>query len=101
MMLGLASVARADKATDEARKFYDQGTKYYALGRFPEAIENYEKAFEIKPDPIFLYNIAQAHRLNNNFERAKFFYKSFLRQMPDAPNRADVEKRISEMDAAL
>ncbi len=102
LLCSLAEASWADKKTEtEARTYYDQGTKYYALGRFEEAIQNYEKAFELRPDPVLLYNIAQAYRLSKNFERALFFYKSFLRNMPDAPNRPEVERRIGEMEAAL
>jgi tetratricopeptide (TPR) repeat protein len=93
--------ARADRKTDaQAKSFYDEGTKYYSLGDFPKAIERYKKAFELKPDAVFLYNIAQAYRLSNDFTQALFFYKSFLRNLPNAPNREEVENRIKEMDEA-
>ena len=99
LLCSLAEASWADKKTEtEARTYYDQGTKYYALGRFEEAIQNYEKAFELRPDPVLLYNIAQAYRLSKNFERALFFYKSFLRNAPDAPNRAQIEERIAELE---
>ncbi|MCC6995134.1 MAG: tetratricopeptide repeat protein [Deltaproteobacteria bacterium] len=99
--LGTSS-ARADKKSDaEAKELYQEGTKYYNLGDFAKAVENYKKAYEKKPDPVFLYNIAQAYRLSNDFTQALFFYKSFLRNLPDAPNQAEVERRISEMQEAL
>jgi len=96
-----AGLARADKKSDaEAKKAYMDGTKYYNLGDFTKAIENYKKAYEFKPDAVFLYNIAQSYRLSNDFTQALFFYKSFLRNLPDAPNRAEVERRITEMEDA-
>ncbi|MCC6997726.1 MAG: tetratricopeptide repeat protein [Deltaproteobacteria bacterium] len=96
-----AAVARADKKSDaEAKKAYMDGTKYYNLGDFPKAIEHYKRAYELKPDAVFLYNIAQSYRLSNDFTQALFFYKSFLRNLPDAPNRAEVERRITEMEDA-
>jgi len=98
----VGATAHADKKSDAAaKKFYEDGTKYYSLGDFTRAIENYKKAFELKPDAVFLYNIAQAYRLSNDFNQALFFYKSFLRNMPTAPNKAEVEKRIAEMEEAL
>ncbi len=71
-----AAVARADKKSDaEAKKAYMDGTKYYNLGDFPKAIEHYKRAYELKPDAVFLYNIAQSYRLSNDFTQALFFYK--------------------------
>ena len=96
-----AGVARADKKIDaEAKQAYMDGTKYYNLGDFTKAIEHYKRAYELKPDAVFLYNIAQSYRLSNDFTQALFFYKSFLRNLPDAPNRAEVERRITEMEDA-
>ncbi|MGC9983502.1 MAG: hypothetical protein ABSF35_07695 [Polyangia bacterium] len=92
----------ADKKSNaEARRAYEDGTKFYNLGDFDRAISNYKKAFEIKPEPVFLYNIAQAYRLKGDLQQAMFFYKSYLRTSPDADNRAEVEGRIKEMDALL
>ncbi len=96
-----AGLAHADKKSDaEAKKAYMDGTKYYNLGDFTKAIEHYKRAYELKPDAVFLYNIAQSYRLSNDFTQALFFYKSFLRNLPDAPNRAEVERRITEMEDA-
>ena len=96
-----AGLARADKKTDaEAKQAYMDGTKYYNLGDFTKAIEHYKKAYELKPDAVFLYNIAQSYRLSNDFTQPLFFYKSFLRNLPDTPNRAEVERRITEMEDA-
>ena len=102
VLLGLSGVALADKKSDaEAKQFYLEGTKYYNLGNFKLAVENYTKAYEKKPDPVFLYNIAQSYRLANDFGQALFFYKSFLRNLPDPPNRTEVERRITEMEETI
>ncbi len=100
------SSARADKKADEAKKeqarvFYAEGTKAYNLGNFELAIKNYKDAYNALPEPVFLYNIAQAYRLAGDFNQALFFYKSFMRNMPTAPNIAEVERRVAEMEAAL
>jgi tetratricopeptide (TPR) repeat protein len=80
---------------------YNQGMKQYTLGHFPDAIEEFEKAYDLKPEPIFLYNIAQSHRQNKNPERALFFYRRYLEAEPQAKNRAEIEKRMQEMQALL
>jgi tetratricopeptide (TPR) repeat protein len=89
----------AENKENESKRWYQEGTKRYNLGDFEEAIDAYKKGYDAKADPVFLFNIAQSYRLWGKPERAIFFYKSFLRNMPDAPNRAEVERRIDEMQA--
>jgi hypothetical protein len=107
MMLVLAPIAaRAAAPTSEAdkkaaRPHYEKGAVEYNLGHFSEAIKEFEKAYELDRAPILLFNIAQAHRQNGNNERAAFFYRRYLEQAPDAANRAEVEKRIKDLDEAM
>jgi tetratricopeptide (TPR) repeat protein len=61
--------------------------KAYTLGHFPEAIEEFEKAYEMRSEPIFLYNIAQSHRQSNSPQRAIFFYRRYLEADPNVKNR--------------
>jgi len=101
LSLGAGAAIAKPKSTDKdlaAKQAYEEATKAYNLGKFDKAIEAYERAYDLKPDPVFLFNIAQSHRLNNNFKQALFFYKSFLRNAPDAPNRAQIEERIAELE---
>jgi hypothetical protein len=85
----------------EAKRHFEEGTKHFNLGEFARAASEYRAAYTAKPDPVFLYNIAQSYRLGNDLERAVFFYRSFLRNMPKAPNRREVEDRIVKLEAQL
>lgn len=96
-----ASTSHAADVDAESKRLYKEGTKQYNLGEFEEAITAYKSGYDAKPDPVFLYNIAQAYRLWGKPDKAVFFYKSFLRNLPEAPNRPEVERRISEMQAEL
>ncbi len=93
--------ARAQSAADSAQQHFDRGAKLYNLGHFQEAIPEFEKAYELDTSPIFLFNIAQSHRQLGNKERALFFYRRYLEQAPNAPNRDDVERRMKDLQAAL
>jgi eukaryotic-like serine/threonine-protein kinase len=97
----VAFVARpvmADKRT--AKAHYEDGTRAYNLGRFPEAIASFEKAYEEDPAAILLFNIAQSHRQLGNHDRALFFYRRYLEADPQSKNRASVERRMEEIRVA-
>jgi tetratricopeptide (TPR) repeat protein len=81
-----------------AKEHYTRGTSFYDLGRYDEAIKEFEAAYQLKNDPAFLYNLAQSYRQAGNHERALHFYKTYLRYVPKAPNRADIEERIKTLE---
>ncbi|MDX2019622.1 MAG: hypothetical protein SF187_05225 [Deltaproteobacteria bacterium] len=99
--LAASSVAHAADPEADSKRLYKEGTKHYNLGEFEEAVTAYKSGYDAKPDPVFLFNIAQAYRLWNKPDKAIFFYKSFLRNLPEAPNRPEVERRIAEMQTEL
>jgi len=107
IIVAAARAARADQPddlaarTEKARTYYQDGTSAYNLGDFQKAIELYKAAYTVRPESVYLYNIAQAYRLDGNLAQALFFYKSYLRNAPDAVNRAEVERRIAELQAAV
>ncbi len=90
-----------DAKKAEAKALYDKGITHYNLGEYDKAIAAFRQAYEISLAPGLLFNIAQAHRLNKDYEQASKLYSTYLRLKPDAPNRADVEARIAEMNAIL
>jgi tetratricopeptide (TPR) repeat protein len=100
-LLVCARPARADQRTEKAREHYVQGDAYYKLDKYSDALHEYEQAYIAKPDPSFLYNIAQCHRLMGNKAEAVKFYRRYLRDAPAAPNRAIAEKHIRDLEAAL
>lgn len=87
--------------TSEAREHYQKGTSFYDLGRYPEAIREFEAAYQIKNDPALLYNLAQSHRLAGNSEQALHFYRTYLRRVPKAPNRTEIEGRITQLEQVI
>jgi hypothetical protein len=93
----LASRARAESA----KTFFDAGVRQYNLGHFQEAIAEFEKAYNVDPAPILLFNIAQSHRQLGDKERALFFYRRYLEQAPNAANKGEVEQRMKDLSASL
>ena len=93
--VSVVSVARADDL-EEAKRLVAEAQTHYKLGRFREALDLYGRAYELHKAPGFFFNIAQCHFQLKGWERAIFFYESYLREKPDAPNRATVEQLIGE-----
>jgi len=95
----VAREASDDAALKRAQGHFRKGEKLFALGRFDDALEQYEKAFEAKPLPGFLFNIAQCHRNLGSFDEAIFSFRKYLRLIPDAENREATEELINELEA--
>ena len=95
----VCSVAVADE--NDAKSLFTRGRTLYALGRFGEAAELFEKAFELKQDPAILYNAAQAHRLGGDKKKALVLYQNYLRLFGEQSNAGEVEKRIVDLKAAI
>ena len=91
----MAPACAAAEDAEKARQLFNQGSKYYDLGQFDKAIEAWQQGYDQKPDPGFLYNIAQAYRQKQDAQRAIFFYKGYLRNSPKAHNRVEVEQKIA------
>lgn len=98
LLLGARGVRAADPS---AKTFFDSGVRHYNLGHFPEAIADFEKAYNVDPAPILLFNIAQSHRQLGDKERALFFYRRYLEQAPNAANKAEVEQRMKDLKESL
>jgi hypothetical protein len=102
LVLALASPALgADGATEQARQHYEIGTQQYDLGHWDDAIREFEKAYELRPDPSFLYNLAQAYRRKGDYRRALDLYKNYLVKVPKTPQRAEIEERINSLQKQI
>ncbi|HVZ74553.1 MAG TPA: tetratricopeptide repeat protein [Polyangia bacterium] len=100
LLLLLAAVAPARaQDTVSAKEHYQRGTSYYDLGRYADAIKEFEAAYQIKNDPALLFNLAQSHRLAGNVDQALHFYKTYLRYVPHPSNRAEIDSRIDQLEA--
>jgi tetratricopeptide (TPR) repeat protein len=82
----------------EAKAHSSRATTLYNLGRFGEALAEYEAAYMAIQDPPFLFNVAQCHRKLGHSQEALDSYRGYLRVAPHAPNRGEVERRIDELE---
>ena len=99
MLVTFGRVAYADDPAERsAKRAYERGQKLFNLQKFDEALEQFQKAYDAKPIPDFLFNIGQCHRNLGDYDAAIFSFKKFLKLDPEAPNREQVEQLIEELE---
>jgi tetratricopeptide (TPR) repeat protein len=101
-LLLLPALASAQNAqTDEARGAFDAGRAAYRAGRFTEALDYFQRAYQLEHQPEILYNIALVHdRLRHDGE-ALDYYRRYLEADPDTEDRANLEARIHVLEQAI
>lgn len=101
LLLALAPLPASarDREEDVARAEFRKGKTAFDLGRFDEALRAYSNAYEHKPMPAFLFNIAQCHKELGNCERAIFFYKRYLDRAGAARDTETVKRLIDNCEA--
>jgi tetratricopeptide (TPR) repeat protein len=103
--LVLATVApvRAQPASDDhkqaAAAHYAEGQRHFAAGEWLRAAGEFEAAYASDPDPVYLYNTAQAYRRGSACARAAESYRRFLAAVPNPPNLDKVHRYLAELDA--
>lgn len=86
----------------EARAHFEKGNAAYALGDYAAAAAEYERAFQLKPDPALLYNAAQSHRVAGNKTRALLLYQNYLRVYGSVvQNGEEVQRHIDTLRKAI
>src|SRR2546427_9276987 len=86
---------------EEARQHAAKAKVHYDLGEFDKAAEEYILVYRLRPLPALLFNIAQSYRQAGQYEKAKQFYKAYLRENPDSQTTAAVKKALKEIDELL
>jgi tetratricopeptide (TPR) repeat protein len=101
-LLLLAAPALATPTPEQrkvARLHYEKAVNHFNLGEYGPAGDEFREVYKAVPQPVILYDAAQAYRLADDTQQALTLYQSFLRVSPNAPVRAEVEKRIRDLQA--
>ncbi|MBA3451722.1 MAG: hypothetical protein H0T42_01345 [Deltaproteobacteria bacterium] len=67
-------------------------------GRYVDAVEQFKVAYQLDPNPDYLFKIAEAYRLAHDCSNAAESYRRFLTKAPNPPNVDQIERRIVEQD---
>ncbi len=88
----------APPATDlEAERHATLGQRFLERGDGQRAVEEFRRAYEVKADPRYLYDIATAYDHAGLDAQARFYYERYLEAVPDAPDREDVEEHLATL----
>src|SRR3954468_4636318 len=96
-----AEEAAPNSPATEARSHYQKATALFNLGEFADAAAEYKEAYKSLPEPVFLYNIAQAYRLAGDLQKAAFFYTSYARNAKDPATKREAELRAKKLEAQI
>jgi hypothetical protein len=103
--------ATEDTATTEARQHFADGLRLYKDGDFDAALVQFERAYEKKPNPKVLYNIAQTYFQLREYVEAREAMSRYLEEAGPSiePERraqattdlAQLQKRIAKISLTV
>lgn len=85
----------------EADRHFKSGVALYKEGKFTEALAEFERAYEIAPHPLVLYNIAGCHRELSNYAESVKYSRRFLEEGKGVVSKARLTAAQNELDTVL
>src|SRR5450432_105152 len=99
------AASAGDNAIKIAQSSFDEGQIAFLSSDFDKAAEDFKKAYDARPFPQFLYNIAASyHRKGkaksdpDSYDKAVTYYKRYLDEEKNAQDKDKVEKAISVLE---
>ncbi len=89
-----------DHARAEALALFEAGVAAYRAGRYESAIERFQAAYSLSPEPVLLYNLARAQDRAEQYEAAVESYRRYLSTESEIEDREEITRRIAELEAA-
>jgi hypothetical protein len=96
VLLTLAASARGVPSAEEQRLFAE-GLKAFDAGDARAAERAWKEGYAVAHDPAFLVRIGEAEEKAGAPAEAADTYRRYLREAPDAADRADIEQRLARL----
>jgi tetratricopeptide (TPR) repeat protein len=106
VVLGLGGHAAAQETghepPPEAMTLFESAREHYRNGRYPEAIEELERALVLDPAaPTLLFNLGRVYELTGDYDRSIATYERLLALIgPDAEEREQTETTLARLRGA-
>jgi tetratricopeptide (TPR) repeat protein len=95
-------------ALRKAQAAFDQAQSDFLQGKYDEAARRFQDAYDARPFPSFLYNVAATFHTKGKkqsdpvaYQKAIDTYRKYLAADPQATDKAKVEKAISVLEAEI
>lgn len=98
-LAAVASTAAAEDDVSDAREHFRRGMRLIAEDQYAKGISELERAYELRPHPSVLYNIARAYTETGKYRKAIRYHERYLET--DPPDRAKVEGFIEALRRQL
>lgn len=96
-----AASARAEEAIDDpterAAEHYRRGSELYGAGEYDRAIEEFLAAWALAPEPLLLFNVAQAYLAKGDRRMAYEYYRKYVDADPQGQAAEIARARIAEL----
>jgi tetratricopeptide (TPR) repeat protein len=99
---------QAELALKKAQASFDQAQGEFLQGKYEEAARSFQDAYDARPFPSFLYNVAATYHTKGKkdsdpvaYQKAIDAYRKYLTADPQAPDKAKVEKAIGVLEAEI
>jgi tetratricopeptide (TPR) repeat protein len=106
--LAVPAAAQSPDALRKAQAAFDQAQSDYLQGKYDEAAQGFQDAYAARPFPQFLYNVGASFHMKGKkasdvaaYGKAVEFYRRYLKEEPNASDKAKVEKAIGVLEAEI
>jgi hypothetical protein len=99
-LVTLAAAAARGAPSAEEERLFSEGVRAYEAGDARGAERAWKQGYAVAHDPAFLVRIGEAEEKAGAPVEAADSYRRYLREAPDAADRADIEQRLSRLVSA-
>jgi tetratricopeptide (TPR) repeat protein len=96
-----AAPANDDATMAQAKQHFEAGRSAYNAGDYLGSIREFKQAEALRPSPVLDYNIGLANEKLGKRRVAVKYYRRYLELQPNAPNKDEVQGRITSLEAAI
>ncbi len=96
-----AEEATPDKALNDAKEAFETAQTFFVRGEYDTAAAKFLEAYDKKPFPAFLFNVAVSYEKAKQLEKAKEYFERYLKDDPNASDAAQVRLRLDVIGKLL